>query len=43
MIFKNHNLIVFQSPFQAELFSKNKCIFFEAHFIMHQYLVIKYS
>ncbi|KAL6598903.1 hypothetical protein U3516DRAFT_846173 [Neocallimastix sp. 'constans'] len=38
MIFKNHNLIVFQSPFQAELFSKNKCIFFEAHFIMHQYL-----
>jgi len=25
-IFKNHDLIVFQSPFQAELFSKNKHI-----------------
>ncbi|KAG4090111.1 hypothetical protein H8356DRAFT_1410611 [Neocallimastix lanati (nom. inval.)] len=27
MIFKNNDLIVFQSPFQAELFSKNKHIF----------------
>jgi len=27
MIFKNNDLIVFQSPFQAELISKNKHIF----------------
>jgi len=26
MIFKNHDLIAFQSPFQAELFFKNKGI-----------------
>jgi len=43
MIFKNNDLIVFQSSFQAELFSKNKHIFAMAHFILHLYLVIMYS
>ena len=37
MIFKNNDLIVFQSLFQAELFLQM------AHFILHLYLVIKYS
>ncbi|KAL6628540.1 hypothetical protein U3516DRAFT_793609 [Neocallimastix sp. 'constans'] len=32
MIFKNNDLIVFQSPFQAELFSKNKHIFADGTF-----------
>ncbi|KAL6621107.1 hypothetical protein U3516DRAFT_811157 [Neocallimastix sp. 'constans'] len=32
MIFKNNDLIVFQSPFQAELFSKNKHIFEDGTF-----------
>jgi len=32
MIFKNNDLIVFQSPFQAELFSKNKHIFADGSF-----------
>ncbi|KAL6602484.1 hypothetical protein U3516DRAFT_759737 [Neocallimastix sp. 'constans'] len=32
MIFKNNNLIVFQSPLQAELFSKNKPIFVDGTF-----------
>ncbi|ORX99476.1 hypothetical protein LY90DRAFT_519895 [Neocallimastix californiae] len=40
MIFKNNDLIVFQSPFQAELFSKNKHIFADGTFILHLYLVI---
>ncbi len=33
MIFKNNNLIIFQSPFQAELFTKyNKDIFADGTF-----------
>ena len=32
MIFKNNDLIVFQSPFQAELFSKDKHIFADGIF-----------
>ncbi|KAL6618628.1 hypothetical protein U3516DRAFT_746938 [Neocallimastix sp. 'constans'] len=32
MIFKNNDLIVFQSPFHAELFSKNKHIFADGTF-----------
>ncbi|KAG4105522.1 hypothetical protein H8356DRAFT_1405877 [Neocallimastix lanati (nom. inval.)] len=32
MTFKNNDLIVFQSPFQAELFSKNKHIFADGTF-----------
>ncbi|KAG4095490.1 hypothetical protein H8356DRAFT_1427095 [Neocallimastix lanati (nom. inval.)] len=32
MIFKNNDLIVFQSPFQAELFSENKHIFADGTF-----------
>ena len=32
MIFKNNDLIVFQSTFQAELFSKNKYIFADGSF-----------
>ena len=32
MIFKNNDLIVFQSTFQAELFSKNKPIFADGTF-----------
>jgi len=32
MIFKNNDLIVFQSPFQTELFSKNKHIFADGTF-----------
>ena len=44
MIFKNHDLIVFQSPFQAELYSKNNHIFLGmGHSIFYLYLVIKYS
>ncbi|KAG4105748.1 hypothetical protein H8356DRAFT_1418532 [Neocallimastix lanati (nom. inval.)] len=37
MIFKNNDLIVFQSPFQAELFSKNKHIFADV-FITRTYV-----
>jgi len=43
MIFKNIDLIIFQSPFQAELFSKKNIFLRMAHFILHLYLVIKYS
>ena len=32
MIFKNNDLIIFQSPFQAKLFSKNKHIFADSTF-----------
>ncbi|KAL6594428.1 hypothetical protein U3516DRAFT_804581 [Neocallimastix sp. 'constans'] len=44
MIFKNIDLIIFQSPFQAELFSKKNIFLRMAHFILHLYLVInKYN
>jgi len=43
MIFKNHDLIAFQSLFQAELFSKINIFLRMAYFILHLYLVIKYS
>ncbi|KAG4102047.1 hypothetical protein H8356DRAFT_1421616 [Neocallimastix lanati (nom. inval.)] len=40
MIFKNNDIIVFQSPFQAELFSKNKHIFADGYqvFITRTYV-----
>ncbi|KAL6608912.1 hypothetical protein U3516DRAFT_873222 [Neocallimastix sp. 'constans'] len=40
MIFKNNDLIVFQSPFQAELFSKNKHIFVDGTFYIAPILPI---
>ncbi|KAL6625552.1 hypothetical protein U3516DRAFT_809758 [Neocallimastix sp. 'constans'] len=38
MIFKNNDIIVFQSPFQAELFSKNKHIFADGHILYCTYI-----
>jgi len=44
MIFKNLNLIIFQSPFWEKLFMKyNKDIYAEGTFYIHLNLVIKCS
>jgi len=43
MIFKNNNLIIFQSPFQAKLLSNYNDIFADGTFILHLNLVIKFS
>jgi len=34
MIFKNPNIIIFQSPFQAKLFMENKHIFADGTFLI---------
>ena len=43
MIFKNSNLIILQSPFQAKLLIKHKNIFADGTFYIAPIIIIKYS